>query len=89
MKTKRIFTSKKSFTLSFIAFLEDHRSLDDFLYRTEFTSIESYCSYFYDQVLDGGFEFRDAISSGFPWRLDEFFRWHHLSQDWIKFIYSK
>ena len=89
MKTKRIFTSKRSFTLCFIAFLENHRSLDDFLYRTEFLSIESYCSCFYDWVLEGDFKFRDAISAGFLWSKDEHRRWYLLSQEWIEFIYSK
>ncbi len=89
MKAKRIFTSKDSFTVRFIAFLEDRRALEDFLLRTEFVSIVSYCSYFYDRVLDGDFKFRDAISAGFEWNRDEFCRWHLLARDWIKFIHSK
>ena len=89
MKSKRIFTSRESFTRCFIAFLKDHQSLDDFLYRTDFISIETYCSYFYDQVLDGSRKFRDAILVGFVWVPGEFRRWYSLSQDWIKLIYSK
>lgn len=89
MKSKRIFTSEESFTLCFITFLEDHQSLDDFLYRTEFMSIASYCSYFYARVCDGDCKFRDAVCFGFAWKSDEFRRWHLLSQEWIKFIYSK
>lgn len=90
MKTDRIFTSKTSFTLYFMAFLEDHQSLGAFVRRSDFESIETYCSCFYDWVvLDGDLQFEDAVCVGFSCKDSEFPRWHRLSQDWIKFVRSK
>lgn len=90
MKTERIFTSKASFTLYFMAFLTDHQSLDAFVRRFDFESIETYCSSFYDWVvLDGDLQFEDAVCVGFLWKDSELPRWHRLSQDWIKFVHSK
>lgn len=90
MNTKRIFTSKRSFTLYFMAFLEDHQSLDAFVRRTGFESIEEYCSHFYNwMTLDGDIRFEDAARIGFLFKSSESPRWYRLSQDWVKFVHSK
>lgn len=84
MKTDRTFTSKTSFTLYLMAFLEA------FVRRIDFDTIEAYCSRFYDWVvIDGELQFEDAVCVGFSCEDSEFPRWHRLSQGWIKFVRSK